>query len=106
MPCDVFVTEATFGLPVFRHSRTDLEIAKLIASRELFPERAHLVGAYALGKAQRVMALLREAGYERPIWIHGAMEKLTAYLREPWHRARRDPQGRAEGQGRSSAARS
>ena len=79
VPCDVFVTEATFGLPVFRHSRTDLEIAKLVASRDLFPERAHLVGAYALGKAQRVMALLREAGYERPIYIHGAMEKLTAY---------------------------
>ena len=77
--CDVFVTEATFGLPVFRHSRTDLEIAKLIASRDLFPERAHLVGAYALGKAQRVMALLREAGYDRPIYIHGAMERLTAF---------------------------
>lgn len=79
VPCDVFVTEATFGLPVFRHSATHLEIDKLVASRELFPERAHLVGAYALGKAQRVMALLRAAGYERPIWIHGALEKLTAY---------------------------
>ena len=79
VPCDVFVTEATFGLPVFRHSRTDLEIDKLLASRTLFPERAHLVGAYALGKAQRVMALLREAGYDRPIYIHGAIEKLTAF---------------------------
>ncbi len=79
VPCDVFVTEATFGLPVFRHSRTDLEIAKLLASRDLFPERAHLVGAYSLGKAQRVMALLRQAGYDRPIWIHGAVEKLTTF---------------------------
>ena len=79
VPCDVFVTEATFGLPVFRHSRTDLEVAKLVASRDLFPERAHLVGAYALGKAQRVMALLREAGYDRPIYIHGAMERLTEF---------------------------
>ena len=79
VPCDVFVTEATFGLPVFRHSRTDLEIAKLIASRDLFPERAHLVGAYALGKAQRVMGLLREAGYDRPIYVHGAMERLTHF---------------------------
>jgi putative mRNA 3-end processing factor len=82
VPCDVFVTEATFGLPVFRHSRTDLEIAKLLASRDLFPERAHLVGAYSLGKAQRVMALLRQAGYERPIWIHGAIEKLTTFYQE------------------------
>ena len=79
VPCDVFVTEATFGLPVFRHSRTNLEIAKLLASRDLFPERAHLVGAYSLGKAQRVMALLRQAGYERPIYIHGAVERLTAF---------------------------
>ena len=79
VPCDVFVTEATFGLPVFRHSRTDLEIDKLLASRSLFPERAHLVGAYSLGKAQRVMALLRQAGYDRPIYIHGAVERLTQF---------------------------
>ncbi len=82
VPCDVFVTEATFGLPVFRHSRTEGEVAKLLASRDLFPERAHLVGAYSLGKAQRVMALLRQAGYERPIYIHGAVEKLTTFYQE------------------------
>ena len=82
VPCDVFITEATFGLPVFRHPDAAAEVAKLLASRALFPERAHLVGAYPLGKAQRVMALLREAGYERPIYIHGAMEKLTAYYLE------------------------
>ena len=59
MPCDVFITEATFGLPVFRHRRSAGEIAKLLHSVALFPERAHLVGAYSLGKAQRVIALLR-----------------------------------------------
>ncbi len=79
VPCDVFVTEATFGLPVFRHSRTEDEIAKLLASQRLFPERAHLVGAYVLGKAQRVMALLRRAGYDRPIYVHGAVVKLTNF---------------------------
>ena len=77
-PCDVFVTEATFALPVFRHPDDRGEIAKLLKSVALFPERTHLVGAYALGKAQRVIALLREAGYEKPIYIHGAMEKLCA----------------------------
>jgi len=45
----------------------------------LFPERAHLVGAYSLGKAQRVIALLRAAGYDAPIYLHGAMEKITRY---------------------------
>jgi len=77
--CHVFISEATFGLPVFRHPAPAAEIARLTASLALFPERAHLVGAYALGKAQRVMALLRAAGHERPILIHGAMERLTEY---------------------------
>src|SRR5216684_8772920 len=57
--CDVFITEATFGLPVFRYGNAADEIKKLLASVALFPERAHLVGAYSLGKAQRVIALLR-----------------------------------------------
>ncbi len=75
--CDAFISEATFGLPVFRHPPASGEICKLLASLAIFPERTHLVGAYALGKAQRVMALLRAAGYDRPIYIHGAMEKIT-----------------------------
>ena len=40
--------------------------------------RTSLVFAYSLGKAQRVIMLLREAGYSKPIYIHGAMEKLCA----------------------------
>lgn len=59
VPCDVFITEATFGLPVFRHPPAETECAKLLASLSLFPGRTHLVGAYALGKAQRVIAELR-----------------------------------------------
>ncbi|MBL8579981.1 MAG: ligase-associated DNA damage response exonuclease [Mesorhizobium sp.] len=77
--CDVFITEATFGLPVFRHPPDTHEIGKLIRSTEQFPERAHLVGAYALGKAQRVIRLIRDAGYERPVFIHGALAKLCDY---------------------------
>jgi putative mRNA 3-end processing factor len=77
--CDVFITEATFGLPVFRHGDPATETAKLLSSVTLFPERAHLVGAYALGKAQRVIALIRGAGYDKPIYLHGAMESLSRY---------------------------
>jgi putative mRNA 3-end processing factor len=76
--CDVFITEATFGLPVFRHPPDTDEIAKLLKSVAQFPERAHLVGAYALGKAQRVICLLREAGYDKTIYVHGALERLNA----------------------------
>ncbi|HEV2097658.1 MAG TPA: ligase-associated DNA damage response exonuclease [Stellaceae bacterium] len=75
--CDLFITEATFGLPVFRHPPDGQEIDKLLHSLKLFPERCHLVGVYALGKCQRVLALLRRAGYEEPVFLHGALIGLT-----------------------------
>ena len=78
VPCDIFVTEATFGLPVFRHPPTGDEIAKLIGAVRAEPDRAILVGAYALGKAQRVIAELRGAGWDAPIYIHGALERMCA----------------------------
>lgn len=77
--CDVFITEATFGLPVFHHPDPRAEMRKLLASLKQFPERTHLVGAYALGKAQRVIRLIRDCGYDRPIYIHGALAKLCDY---------------------------
>jgi len=73
VPCHLFITEATFALPVFQHGDAGDEVAKLLKSRAQFPERAHVVGAYGLGKSQRVIALLRAAGYERPIYLHGAL---------------------------------
>ena len=76
VPCDVFITEATFALPVFRHPPPEAEIEKLLQAKYLFPERTVLVGAYALGKAQRIIAMLRQAGYNQPIYIHGALQKL------------------------------
>ena len=79
VPCDVFITEATFGLPVFRHPDTAEEIGRLLDSVRQFPERSHLVGAYALGKAQRVIRTVRDAGYDRTIFIHGALAKLCDY---------------------------
>ncbi|MEY8828421.1 ligase-associated DNA damage response exonuclease [Sedimentitalea sp. XS_ASV28] len=79
VPADIFVTEATFGLPVFRHPDPLDEIGKLLASVAAQPERAHLVGAYALGKAQRVIMLLRDAGWDAPIYIHGALQRLCDY---------------------------
>lgn len=77
VPCDVFVTEATFALPVFRHEHAASEIARLLASMRRNPDRAHLVGAYGLGKCQRVIRLVREAGYDAPIYLHGAHLAIT-----------------------------
>ncbi|NBB52725.1 ligase-associated DNA damage response exonuclease [Rhizobium sp. CRIBSB] len=83
VPCHVFISEATFGLPVFNHPPDGEEIARVILSLRQFPERTHLIGAYALGKAQRVIRLIREAGWDRPIHVHGALERLNAlYERE------------------------
>jgi len=79
--CDAFVSEATFGLPVFRHPDPRREVVRLLDSCRAFPDRVHLVGAYSLGKAQRMMALIREAGWNEPIYIHGAMEKITGLYR-------------------------
>jgi putative mRNA 3-end processing factor len=76
MHADVFVTEATFGLPVFVHPPIEHEIGKLLTSFRQFPERCHLIGVYSLGKAQRVICHLREAGYDEPIYLHGALVKL------------------------------
>jgi putative mRNA 3-end processing factor len=76
--CDVFISEATFGLPVFRHPDDTEEIGRLLRSVAQFPDRSHIVGAYALGKAQRIIRLLREAGWDRPIYVHGALERLNA----------------------------
>ena len=74
--CDIFITEATFGLPVFRHPPAGDEVAKLLTAQQQFGERAIVVGAYALGKAQRVIKELRLAGYDQPIHLHGALLPL------------------------------
>ncbi|GBR40296.1 putative exonuclease [Neoasaia chiangmaiensis NBRC 101099] len=76
VPCDLFVTEATFALPVFRHPDPLHEIDKLLHDVRLFPERTHVVGCYALGKCQRVISLLRRAGYDEPLWLHGALRPV------------------------------
>jgi putative mRNA 3-end processing factor len=76
--CDVLVTEATFGLPVFRHPPPRGEIDKALARLAESPGRCLLIGAYALGKAQRVIAELRRAGHDAPIFLHGALERMCA----------------------------
>lgn len=81
-PCDVFITEATFGLPVFTHPPIADEMAKLLGALDDHPDRCVLVGAYALGKAQRAIAELRAAGHHAPIYLHGAMEKMCRLYEE------------------------
>ena len=78
VPCDIFVTEATFGLPVYRFPDDRAEIAKALHTLEVFPERCVMLGAYSLGKSQRLVGLAREAGHDAPIYLHGPVEALCA----------------------------
>jgi putative mRNA 3-end processing factor len=77
VPCDIFITEATFGLPVFRHPETGSAIDRLLHRLRADPSRCVLVGAYALGKAQRIITELRARGHHDPIYFHGAIERLN-----------------------------
>ena len=82
---DLFITEATFALPVFRHPPAQGEVAKLLGSIAQFPERTHFLGVYGLGKCQRMLALIREAGYDQPIYLHGALIGLTTLYESYGH---------------------
>ena len=82
VPCDLFITEATFGLPLFRHPPADAEVAKLLHAQKLFPGRPITIGAYSLGKAQRLIALLRVAGNDAPIYTDAATLRLCSVYRD------------------------
>ena len=76
--CHAFVTESTFGLPIYRWSPQDEVFGRMIDwwSANAAAGRASVVFAYALGKAQRVLAGLQDAKVG-PIFTHGAVEKLA-----------------------------
>ena len=76
MPCDLFITEATFGLPVFTHEPVEKEIARLINSLKQNNTRNHLLGVYGLGKCQRVIKQLRLQNYHETIYLHGALQAM------------------------------
>lgn len=71
--CDVFVTEATYALPIFRWG-PPAEVAREIASWwHGNPAKASILFCYALGKAQRLLAELARLT-DRACFIHGALE--------------------------------
>ncbi len=74
--CNIFITEATFALPVFKHPPVEREVLKLLDSIDNNPTICHLVGVYALGKCQRLLKALRLLDFNEPIYLHGALSKL------------------------------
>jgi putative mRNA 3-end processing factor len=80
--CHHFVTEATFGLPIYRWQKTDMVFEEINQwwRRNREKEKASVIFAYSLGKAQRIMnGIDRTIG---PIFTHGAVERLTEAYRE------------------------
>ena len=77
--CDSFITEATFGLPIFNHPNDKDEAQKLITSLINNKNSTHLIGVYALGKCQRLITLLRSLGYDKTIYLHGALKKICDF---------------------------
>lgn len=81
VPCDVFISEATFALPVYKW-----EDGETLA-REVYEwwmgdqERPSILFGYALGKSQRVLAELTRFT-DRTVWLHGAVANLTQLYRD------------------------
>lgn len=81
LPSHVFVTECTFGLPVYRwpaHRDVVRDLHSWIAANRAAGRTSILFG-YSLGKAQRLLSMLQSL--DIPIWTHGAVEAMTALYR-------------------------
>ncbi len=83
MPCDVFITEATFALPIYRWDPVDQVIEALLGwwDANAAAGRASVLFCYALGKAQRVLAELGQRT-DRPVFVHGAIDALLDAYRD------------------------
>ena len=83
--CDVFITEATFALPIYRWDAAEVVRGQIAAWWERNREagRVSVLFCYALGKAQRVLAeLTRVEGLkERRVFVHGAVTPLIEAYR-------------------------
>jgi putative mRNA 3-end processing factor len=83
--CDTFVSESTFGLPVYRWREPRHVIADIAAwwQQNADARRTSLLYCYAFGKAQRIEAGLAALGAldVGPLVLHGAIEPLNQAYR-------------------------
>ena len=82
VPCDTFVTESTFGLPIYRWDPASVVMGEVMAwwhaNREL--GLASVLFCYTLGKAQRVLAELASST-EAPVFVHGMLQPMIEVYR-------------------------
>ncbi len=83
VPCDVFITEATFALPIYRWDPVDQVIEALLGwwHANAAAGRASVLFCYAVGKAQRVLAEIGRRG-GRTVFVHGAIDALLDAYRD------------------------
>ena len=81
VPCHTFITESTFGLPVYRWQEQSKVFEEINAwwRKNKAERKVSLLTAYALGKAQRLMRGLDES--IGPIFTHGAIENTNQVMR-------------------------
>jgi putative mRNA 3-end processing factor len=79
---DVFITEATFGLPIYRWQNGAAIARQIRQWWQQAPERPSILFAYAFGKAQRLLAELAAIGVAEEVLLHGAVETLMPAYRE------------------------
>lgn len=80
IPCDTFISEATFALPVYNWESGETTAKKIFEWWQSDLSRPSLIFCYALGKAQRILAELTKFT-ERPVYLHGAIASLTEIYR-------------------------
>jgi putative mRNA 3-end processing factor len=85
VPCHAFISECTFGLPVFRWEPQPAVMARIAAwwQTNAAQGKTSVLGAYSFGKAQRLLAGLPDLG---PVLTHGAVEEMTQTLRDQGYR--------------------
>jgi putative mRNA 3-end processing factor len=81
--CDTFVTESTFGLPIYRWDATEVVIRELLSWWDDNRERTltSIVFCYTIGKAQRLLAELARVT-DRAVLVHGMMVPMIDVYRE------------------------
>ncbi len=78
--CDRFITEATFGLPIYNWQSGTEVCQQIYDWWQSDLERPSLLFCYAFGKAQRILSELQNF-CDRPVYVHGAIHALTEIYR-------------------------
>lgn len=84
VPCDVFITEATFALPIYRWEPGSHTAREVLSwwDQNARENRPSLLFCYSLGKAQRLLGELYQLDKTRQAYLHGAAVSLTNLYRE------------------------